>query len=141
MGGHFQWYFHDVSLVCFLADVCLQTRQSLAVRLSGLTVANMSHVLPAESKHERPPCFKAFLPCRDESRPQRCCKHNQRFRAGIAVTTPQFLTPTALSLSSQDNHIYHKQMLTSRFVCNATPNIVISIGRRVIQSYLAKKIQ
>lgn len=56
---------------------------------------------PAESKHERLPCFKAFLPRCHKSCPQRCCKHNQCFRPGFPVTPPQFLTPTALSLSSR----------------------------------------
>ena len=143
-----QWFCGRTFLVllscCFfglLFSWCWPANQFLAVRLSGLIVTNMSHVLPAELKHERPPCFKAFLPHRDKSCPQRGCKHNQRFRPGFPVTPPPFLAPTALSLSSQDHHIYHKQMLTSRFVCNATLNIVILIGRWVIQSYLAEKIQ
>jgi len=62
-------------------------------------------------------------------------------RPGFQVTPQQFLALTALSLSSQDHHIYHKQVLTSRFVCNATPNIVILFERQVIQSYLAEEIQ
>lgn len=123
-----------------LAGICLQTRQFLTVRLSGLTVSNTSHILPAESKHERHPHSKAFLPHHDNSCPKRCCKHNQRFRLGVPVTPRQFLTPTALSVSSQDHHILYKQMLASRFVCNAIPNLVILTRRWEIQRYLAKKV-
>lgn len=51
MGGRFWYYCHAASLVLLLSHVCLHTRQFVAVRLCGLTVASMSHTLPAESNH------------------------------------------------------------------------------------------
>lgn len=143
-----QWFCGRAFLVLFscclsgllLADICLQTRHFLTVRLSGLTVANMSHILPAESKHQRHPCSKAFLPHHDNSCPQRCCKYNQHFMSGFPVTPRKFLTSTALSVSFQDHHILHKQMLARRFVCNAIPNLVILTKIWEIQRYLAKKV-
>lgn len=51
MGRRFWCYCHATSLVLFLSHVCLHTRQFVAVRFCGLTVASMSHTLPAESNH------------------------------------------------------------------------------------------
>lgn len=51
LGWRFWCYCDAASLVLFLSHVCLHTRQFVAVRLCGLTVASMSHTLPAESNH------------------------------------------------------------------------------------------
>lgn len=49
--GCFWCYCHAASLVLFLSHVCLHTRQFVAVRLCGLTVASRSHTMPADSNH------------------------------------------------------------------------------------------
>lgn len=122
-----------------LADICLLTRQFLAVRLSSLTVANMSHILPAEPEHERPPCWEALLPRRDDLSTEMLLR--QSALQAFFLVTPHNSPCHSWSLSSKDHHVYHMQMLTSKFVHNASLNIVILIRRWVIQSYLARKIQ
>lgn len=136
MWGRFWCYCRAASLVLFIP--CLPAHQ---------TVCGCEILWPDCCQHvSHTACwvkswrFPSFLSHCDKSHPQRAYKHNQNFRLGFPETPLKFLTPAAWSISSQDHDIYHRQMLTSRFACNATPNIIILLERWVMQSYLVKKI-